>query len=60
MLILAGLASVAFGILLILQPAAGALVMVLWIGAYALVFGILLFVLAFKMRSLGKGGFTAA
>src|SRR5256886_12295527 len=29
-LILAGLASVAFGILLILQPAAGALVMVLW------------------------------
>jgi len=60
MLILAGLASVVFGILLILQPAAGALVMVLWIGAYALVFGILLFVLAFKMRSLGKGGFTAA
>jgi uncharacterized membrane protein HdeD (DUF308 family) len=60
MLILAGLASVAFGILLILQPAAGALVMVLWIGAYALVFGILLFVLAFKMRSLGKEGFTAA
>jgi uncharacterized membrane protein HdeD (DUF308 family) len=60
MLILAGLASVAFGILLILQPAAGALVMVLWIGAYALVFGILLFVLAFKMRSLGKGGFTTA
>jgi uncharacterized membrane protein HdeD (DUF308 family) len=55
MLILAGLASVAFGILLILQPAAGALVMVLWIGAYALVFG-----LAFKMRSLGKEGFTAA
>ena len=60
MLILAGLASVAFGVLLILQPAAGALVMVLWIGAYALVFGILLFVLAFKMRSLGKGGFTTA
>ena len=60
MLILAGLASVAFGVLLILQPAAGALVMVLWIGAYALVFGILLFVLALKMRSLGKGGFTAA
>jgi len=60
MLILAGLASVAFGVLLILQPAAGALVMVLWIGANALVFGILLFVLAFKMRSLGKEGFTTA
>ena len=60
MLILTGLASVAFGILLMLRPAAGALVMVLWIGAYALVFGILLFVLALKMRSLGKAGFTAA
>jgi uncharacterized membrane protein HdeD (DUF308 family) len=60
MLILTGLASVAFGILLMLRPAAGALVMVLWIGAYALVFGILLFVLALKMRSLGKGGFTTA
>jgi uncharacterized membrane protein HdeD (DUF308 family) len=59
-LIVTGLASVAFGILLILQPAAGALVMVFWIGAYALVFGILLFVLAFKMRSLGKEGFTTA
>jgi uncharacterized membrane protein HdeD (DUF308 family) len=59
-LIVTGLASVAFGILLILQPAAGALVMVFWIGAYALVFGILLFLLAFKMRSLGKEGFTAA
>jgi uncharacterized membrane protein HdeD (DUF308 family) len=60
MLILAGLASVAFGILLILQPAAGALVMVLWIGAYALLSGILLLVLALKMRSLGKEGFTTA
>jgi uncharacterized membrane protein HdeD (DUF308 family) len=60
MLILTGLASVAFGILLMVRPAAGALVMVLWIGAYALVFGILLFVLALKMRTLGKGGFTTA
>ncbi|MEY2488836.1 MAG: hypothetical protein QOC70_778 [Verrucomicrobiota bacterium] len=59
-LIVTGLASVAFGILLILQPAAGALVMVFWIGAYALVFGILLIVLAFKMRSLGKEGLTTA
>jgi uncharacterized membrane protein HdeD (DUF308 family) len=54
LLILAGLASVAFGVLLVLMPGPGALVLVLWIGAYALVFGILLIMLAFKMRRLGK------
>jgi uncharacterized membrane protein HdeD (DUF308 family) len=50
---LAGIASLVFGVLLVLQPAAGALVLVWWIGAYALVFGILLLVLAFRMRRLG-------
>jgi uncharacterized membrane protein HdeD (DUF308 family) len=60
LLILAGLASVAFGVVLLLRPAAGALVLVWWIGAYALVFGILLFVLAFRMRSLGHGSLSAA
>ncbi|MEY2545063.1 MAG: hypothetical protein QOG48_180 [Verrucomicrobiota bacterium] len=60
LLILAGLASVAFGVVLLLRPAAGALVLVWWIGAYALVFGILLFVLAFRMRSLGHGTLSAA
>jgi uncharacterized membrane protein HdeD (DUF308 family) len=60
LLILAGLASVAFGVLLLLRPAAGALVLVWWIGAYALVFGILLFVLAFRVRRWGKAPFAAA
>src|SRR5207244_2889881 len=36
LLVLAGVASFAFGIVLFLQPAAGALVLVWWIGAYAL------------------------
>ena len=54
LLVLAGLASVAFGVLLLLMPGPGALVLVWWVGAYALVFGILLLVLAFKMRRLGK------
>ena len=49
-LILAGLASVGFGVVLLLYPAAGALVLVWWIGAYALVFGILLMILAFRLR----------
>jgi uncharacterized membrane protein HdeD (DUF308 family) len=54
LLVLAGIASVAFGVLLMLQPAAGALVLVWWVGAYALVLGILLFVFALRMRRLGK------
>jgi len=54
LLIVAGLCSVVFGVLLMLMPGAGALALVLWIGAYALVFGLLLMVLAFKVRRLGK------
>jgi uncharacterized membrane protein HdeD (DUF308 family) len=50
LLILAGIASVGFGIVVSLFPAAGALVLVWWIGAYALVFGVLLMILAFKLR----------
>jgi len=51
LLILAGIASVAFGVILFLQPAAGALVLIWWLGAWALIFGILLIVLAFRMRN---------
>ena len=50
--ILAGIASIGFGVIMLLQPAAGALVLVLWIGAWALVFGILLMILAFKLRRI--------
>ena len=51
LLVLAGIASIIFGVLLFLQPGAGALVLVWWIGSFALVFGILLMILAFKMRN---------
>jgi len=51
LLILAGIASVAFGVILFLQPAAGALALIWWIGIWALIFGILLIVLAFRMRN---------
>lgn len=50
-LILAGIASVVFGALLIAQPAAGALTLVWLFAVYAIAFGIMLLLLAFKVRS---------
>lgn len=52
MLILAGLASVAFGLLLVARPGAGALGVLWLIAAFAIVFGLILVMLAFKVRSL--------
>lgn len=59
MLALSGALSVLFGILLFIFPGAGALTVVLWIGAYALVFGVLFVALAFKLRSWGRSHPTA-
>lgn len=50
LLLLSGIASVAFGVLLAAQPGAGALTVLWLIGAYAIVFGVLLLMLAFKTR----------
>src|SRR5262245_41888395 len=50
-LALGGIASLVFGILLVIEPLIGAVVLTLWIGAYALVFGIFLLVLAFQLNS---------
>ncbi len=55
LLILAGLASVIFGVLIAAQPGAGALTLLWLIASYAVVFGVLLVILAFKVRSfVGK------
>ena len=50
-LALGGIASLIFGILLVIQPLIGAVVLTMWIGAYALVFGIFLLILAFQLHS---------
>ena len=49
-LALSGVASVAFGVLMMIFPGAGAVALILWIGAYAVVFGALLLGLAFRLR----------
>ena len=51
LLVLAGIASVIFGIILFVQPAAGALALIWLIATWAIVFGILLMILAFRMRN---------
>jgi uncharacterized membrane protein HdeD (DUF308 family) len=58
LLALSGIASVIFGILLTIAPLAGFLVIAIWVGAYALVFGILLVALGFRLRNWGKERFS--
>jgi uncharacterized membrane protein HdeD (DUF308 family) len=50
-LILGGLLSIAFGVLLIIAPLIGAVVLTWWIGAYAIAFGVALIIFSFKLRS---------
>lgn len=50
MLGLAGLISIALGVLMLVRPDAGAKSIAWWIGLYALFFGVLLVALGFKLR----------
>ena len=50
-LILGGLLSLAYGVLLIITPLIGAVVLTWWLGAYALVFGVALVIFSLKLRS---------
>ena len=50
LLALGGFASIVLGVLLFLQPATGGLVITLMIGAYALIFGVLLVFLGLRLR----------
>jgi len=53
---LAGLASVIFGVLLVVLPGPGALALIWLIGSYAIVFGVLLLALAFRLRGWQNTG----
>jgi len=52
LLVLDGILSVGFGILLIAQPIPGALAVLWMIGVYAIAYGAMLVVLAFRLRNL--------
>ena len=54
MLLINGVLSVLFGIALAIWPAAGLLAVTWLIGAYSILFGILLIVLGFRVREWGK------
>lgn len=53
-LALGGVLSVAFGVLIVIFPLAGALAITFWVGAYCLLFGAVLLTLGFRLRSWSR------
>ncbi|HZJ43342.1 MAG TPA: DUF308 domain-containing protein, partial [Pyrinomonadaceae bacterium] len=58
LLALGGITSVLFGVLLLLNPGAGALAVLWLIGIYAILFGIILVLLGIKLRGMLHGSAT--
>lgn len=54
LLVLSGILSVVLGVALVVAPVQGAFVLMLWMGAYALLVGALHVAVAFKLRSWNK------
>ncbi|MGB8797820.1 MAG: DUF308 domain-containing protein, partial [Candidatus Aquilonibacter sp.] len=51
MLILGGILSIVFGVLLIIYPIVGILTVIYLIGFYAILFGIIMIVFSFRLRA---------
>ena len=60
LLILSGVLSVIFGIIMLIVPGAGLLAVTLIIGVYAIIFGIVEIGLAFRLRGLEQHGVATA
>jgi uncharacterized membrane protein HdeD (DUF308 family) len=56
---LAGVLSIAFGLLLFAVPGGAALALTIWIGVYSIFFGLTLLMLAFRLRRFAGGRPTA-
>ncbi|MFN9911892.1 MAG: DUF308 domain-containing protein, partial [Pirellulaceae bacterium] len=54
LMILAGVLSIAFGLILMVKPGEGALAVIWIIGGYAVAFGVALAILGFRLRSFGN------
>ena len=57
---LAGVLSVLFGVVMLLRPGAGALALIWVIGSYAIVFGVLLIFLGFKLRGVTSNAVSSS
>jgi uncharacterized membrane protein HdeD (DUF308 family) len=49
-----GALSIAFGLLMLFFPGAGALAVVWWIAAFSIVYGVVMLALGFRVRGLGR------
>lgn len=52
LLALEGLLSIALGVLLIIAPGAGALAVLWWIGTFAIIIGVLMIILGFRLKAM--------
>ena len=57
-LALGGIVSLIWGLLLAISPLTGAVVLTWWFGAYALAFGVMLLILAFRLRGRHQHAMT--
>ena len=55
MLALSGLVSMAFGVLMVLRPGAGAMAVIWIIGGYSILFGLLVVMVALKLKGIAGG-----